>query len=299
MLVSGIKKVVVLGAGTMGLQISLITAGAGYRVAVYDFSAEALKKAVEKHRLIIAMPLFARFISDSAENTLSRIIYTTSAAEAAADADLLNESVPEQLVLKHTIHTQFEQLCPAHAILTTNTSSLLVTEIDTVLKHPEKFAALHFHSGMTPLVDIMRGHKTSEITVDTLKKFVRSIGLVPMVMKREKAGYLFNTLLISQYATALSLAAHGYGEPQDIDRAWMLVTGQSYGPFGSMDAVGLDVTYHITGNEKVLAYSDREIISRYLKKYIDRGELGEKTGKGFYIHPNPVYRQPDFLTGDD
>ncbi|MDD5191229.1 MAG: 3-hydroxyacyl-CoA dehydrogenase NAD-binding domain-containing protein [Dehalococcoidales bacterium] len=298
MLVSGINKVVVLGAGTMGLQISLITAGAGYQVAVYDASAEALNRAKERHPYMAQWLLSAgKLLTGNAHESLERIHYTTDASEAAAQADLLTESVPEILSLKHTIHRQFEKLCPAHTILTTNTSSLLVSDIDPVLHHPEKFAAMHFHSGMTPLVDIMRGSKTSEQTVSTLEKFVRSIGLAPMVMKKEKAGYLFNTLLVAQLTTALSLAAKGYGEPQDIDRAWMMVTGQSYGPFGSMDAIGIDVTYDIANNANVSDRPDRDLIVQYLKQYIDKGELGEKTGKGFYLHPNPAYRQPGFLAG--
>jgi 3-hydroxybutyryl-CoA dehydrogenase len=207
--------------------------------------------------------------------------------------------VLEQLELKRKIHSQFESLCPAHAIMTTNTSSLLVSDIDVVLQRPEQFAAMHFHSGMTPLVDIMRGSKTSGNTVKIVQKFVRSIGLVPMIMKKEKAGYLHNSILIAQLNAALSLAANGYGEPYDVDRAWMLVTGQPSGPFAAMDSIGINVIYDMARSASEAEFPDKDKIIAFLEPHIHRGELGVKTGKGFYTYPNPAFSKPEFLDVKD
>jgi 3-hydroxyacyl-CoA dehydrogenase len=296
MLVNGINKVCILGAGTMGLQISLMSSWAGYEVVVYDISPESLKQAPARHQQIAQwIERSGRFKFGKLSEVLPRINYTDDAFNAARNTDLLSESVPEQLELKHEIHRQFESLCPERAIITTNTSSLLVSEIDVVLKRPEQFAAMHFHSGMTLLVDIMRGSKTSEQTVLTIRKFVRSIGLVPMIMKKEKAGYLHNSILVAQLNAALSLAANGYGEPFDVDRAWMMVTGQASGPFGAMDSIGVNVVYDIVRSVNEAEYPDKSKMITFLQPYIERGEYGVKTGKGFYTYPDPAFSRSDFL----
>ncbi len=296
MKVEGINKVCVLGAGTMGLQISLMSARAGYEVIVFDAAEDALKQAPLRHKQMAQwIEQSGRFKFPSLPEILSRISYTSDAARAAQNADFLSESVPEQLELKRKIHRQFESLCPAHAIITTNTSSLLVSDIDVVLNRPEQFASMHFHSGMTPLVDIMRGSKTSEKTARTVQKFVRSIGLVPMIMKKEKAGYLHNSILIAQLNAALSLAANGYGESYDIDRAWMLVTGQPSGPFAAMDSIGINVIYDLARGASEAEFPGKNKIIEFLVPYVQRGELGIKTGKGFYTYPNPAFSKPLFL----
>lgn len=121
-----------------------------------------------------------------------------------------------------------------------------------------------------------------------------------MVMKKEKAGYLYNSLLGAHLRTALSLVAGGYADPQDVDRAWMLVTGQAAGPFGSMDAVGLDVVKDAGENlfDAELPFSREQLVA-LIQPYVDRGELGMKTGKGFYSWPEPEFSKPEFLQGKD
>jgi len=295
-----ISKVCVLGAGTMGLQIALLCTSHGYKATIYDISEEALKKA----------PAFLNMISEAfiqngvmkredTEESLNRISFTQNPEEAARGANLLSESVAEIVEVKREIHARFDKLLPAHAIQTTNTSSLLVSDIEDVVERGEKFSSLHFHSGMGSLVDIMRGPRTSDKTVDILRRFTRSIGEVPMVMKKEKAGYLYNSMLISIINTALYLVINGYANPEDIDRAYMLVTKQTSGPFGWIDGVGINVAYDICGKEADNSSFTPEQGRKFLQPHIDKGELGIKTGKGFYTYPNPVYQQPDFLTGKD
>jgi 3-hydroxybutyryl-CoA dehydrogenase len=301
MTIKEIKKVCVIGAGTMGLQISLVAAVHGYKVTVYDVAKETIQKAPERHRGMIGVMKLgddANRVSD--EKALALLSYTTNAAAAAKGADIISESVPEQLALKKSVHAQFEKLCKPKAILTTNTSTLLVSDIEPVLARPERFLAMHFHSGLSPLVDIMKGTKASDETIDVVKKFVQSIGLVPQVMKKEWGGYVFNTMLGMWFVGGLITVANGVATPEEVDRAWMLVTGQQIGPFGSMDSVGLDVIYE-AGNEAAQGVSPFTVFSNFsevFKPYIDRGELGMKTGKGFYTYPNPAYIQPGFLKGE-
>jgi len=298
-----VQKVCVIGAGTMGGRISLMSAvRGGYQVTVYDISEEALKKAPDRQREMGALMVAAGAVSqEELDAGLTRLSYTTDAAEAAEDADILSESVAELVEVKREIHALFDRLCPPRTIMTTNTSSLLVSDIEDTVSRGDRFAAMHFHGILGSLVDIMRGPRTSEETVAFLKRFARSIGEVPMVMKKEKSGYLFNTLLRGLLSSALDLAIGGYADPEDIDRAYMLVTGNPTGPFVMMDGIGLNVVYDamqwLTGEEN---QTTQEQMADFLRPYIERGELGMKTGKGFYTYPNPAYQQPDFLTdGDD
>jgi 3-hydroxyacyl-CoA dehydrogenase len=293
-----VKKVLVLGAGTMGCQISFVSAYRGYDVALYDISEQVIKAAPGRQRMLAERA--QQTGRADIDQVITRITYTTDAAKAARNADLVSESVFENVAVKQKEHARFEKLCPSHCILTTNTSSLLASAIDPVLKHPERFAAMHFHSGLSLLVDIMRGSRTSDRTVDILRRWIRSIGLVPMVMKKEKAGYLYNSMLGTHLKTALSLVIGGYAEPQDVDRAWMLVTGQTHGPFAVMDGIGLDITRDAgLGLFSAEVPITEEQVVKLLSKYLDKGELGAKTGKGFYNYPEPEFMKPDFLQGKD
>jgi len=295
-----VKKVCVIGAGSMGLQIALVSAVHGYRVTVYDVSPEVIKKVPALYREHAGK---IRLGDDSTgkiplAQALANISFTPDAATAARDADLTSESVTEAVNVKKTVHAQFEKLCPPHCIFTTNTSSLLVSDIEPALAHPEKFVAMHFHSGLAPLVDIMKGQHGNEKTIDTVKRFVQSIGLVPIVMKKESGGYLYNTMLGMWYLGGLISVARGVATPADVDRAWMLVTGQNHGPFGSMDSVGLDVVYGAADSESSASpFAIFSNLAAVIKPYIERGELGVKTGKGFYTYPNPAFQQPGFLKG--
>lgn len=298
--IAEVKKVLVLGAGTMGLQISMVSAWKGYTVALYDVSPQALQAAPQRQRMWAErVRQMGRGDLGDIDQVIARIAYTGDTALAAKDTDLVSESVPEDYEVKRRTHVQFERLVPETCIVTTNTSSLLPSKIDPALKRPDRFAAMHFHSGLSGLVDIMRGNKTTDHTVDVLYRWIRSIGLVPMIMKREKGGYLYNTLLGAHLKSALSLVIGGYAEPADVDRAWMLVTGQTHGPFAAMDGVGLDIVrdagLSLFGQE--IEITPEQVLA-LLKPHLDKGELGAKTGKGFYAYPNPEFMRPGFLTGE-
>jgi len=170
-----VRKVCVVGAGRMGSGISLQCAVAGYETAVFDISDEALQQAPARHRGIAERLVALGSLGQSEVDAgLARITFTKDAGQAAENADLLSESVPEVLELKRRVHAQFDQLCPSHTIMTTNTSSLLVSEIEGSVRRGDRFAALHFH-GFRTVVDIMRGPRTSAKTVEVLRRFARSL----------------------------------------------------------------------------------------------------------------------------
>ena len=202
--------------------------------------------------------------------------------------------------MKREVHMELDELCPPKTIQTTNTSSLLLSDIESVVNRGDKFAAFHFNGG-TPLLDITGGPRTSPATIDILKRFAKSIGLRPVVIQKEKDGYLSNSILISIAMTALLLVIDGHAEVADVDRSYMMVHGQERGPFAMMDGVGLNVMLDIF-EEKAQRTpgksSELRKVVDFLRPFIDRGELGVKTGKGFYSYPNPAFLKPDFLKGE-
>jgi 3-hydroxybutyryl-CoA dehydrogenase len=298
MTIKEIKKVCVLGAGTMGCRISLECAIRGYPCVVYDISPEARQRAPERQRMMAATQVFQGTLKpEEVEQGLTRITFTSDPKKAADNADLLSESVPEILKLKRKVHAQFDQLCPPKTIVTTNSSSLLVSEIEDAVQRGDRFAAMHFH-GFGSVVDLVRGPRTSPQTMDILKRFVKSLSEVPIVLKKEKDGYLHNTMYIAFLQSAVALAAGGYGDIEDIDRSWMAVHKSPAGPFGMMDGVGLDVALNVaeaqSRRRRIKGFKE---MADFLRTYVERGELGVKTGKGFYSYPDAAYLRPDFLKG--
>ncbi len=297
--VDEIKTVLILGSGTMGSRIALGCALNGYSVVVYDVSEDAL--AGLETRLLFMGHFLAeegKTTMEAVEESMSRIKTVSDPAEAAANADLLIEAVPERLKLKHEVFARFEDLCPEKTVFVSNTSSLLTSEIETAVERKDRFAALHFH-GYKSVVDIMRGARTSDETVALLRQFSRSVGELPIVMKKENPGFLHNSMFIAWLESAMWLAAGDFGSVEDIDRSWMKVHDVPRGPFGYLDVVGLDVAKDV--GEAMLARGHPGHWNEtrdFLQSYIDKGHLGIKTGQGFYTYPDPAYRQPDFLEGE-
>jgi 3-hydroxybutyryl-CoA dehydrogenase len=294
-----IKNILIIGAGTMGARISLGCALNGYNVTIYDISEQALQGLEFRHQFMGFQWASENLTTpQEVENCLNRIRISSDPAEGAADADLLIEAVSEKLDIKHKVFAQFDALCPGKTIFASNTSSLLTSEMDTALKRKDRFAALHFH-GYKTVVDIMRGTETSDSTVEALKKFARSMGELPIVMLKEKEGFLHNSMFIAWLESAMWLAAGGFGAIEDIDRSWMRVHKSAYGPFAMLDIVGLDVARDIGNGLQAKGFPGHwEEIERFLQPYIDRGHLGLKTMQGFYSYPNPVYMSPNFLDGE-
>jgi enoyl-CoA hydratase/3-hydroxyacyl-CoA dehydrogenase len=298
MRIEEIKKVCFVGAGTMGCYNSLLAGIAGYETVVYDISKAALEGVSSgQEQLGEFLTAMGTFDKEAVMKGRNRIFLETDPKEAVKHADLLSESVFEKLELKRQIHRQFDELCPSVTILTTNTSTYMASEIEDVVRRGDRFAAMHFHLG-TPLVDVVAGPRTSEMTMDILTRFVRSLECVPFTSARENRGYVFNNLSTGLNCVATALVAEYNECVEDIDRAWVSLHNAYIGPFATMDLIGLNVYYdgvldmlHHEGENRSF-----ELIIDLLKPYIDRGELGIKTGKGFYSYPEPSYGKAEFLT---
>lgn len=301
MKLSDIKRVLILGAGTMGQQIGLQCAMHGYEVVYYDISQEILDKAKNRVAKLASWYVSTgRLSEEQLQQTLGRISMTTDPVEAAREIDIISESVPEDPVLKGKAFAQFNKLCPERTIFTTNTSLLTPSMFAQASGRSEKLCALHFHDLRADnVVDIMPHPETAPEVTQLVHDFAKSIGQIVIMLHKENNGYVFNTMLSSLFTSALTLATKNVTSIEDIDRAWMGITHMPMGPFGIMDQVGLSTVWTITdywakktGDRQSQANAD------FLKKYVDKNYLGYKTKQGFYSYPNPAYAKKEFLNGD-
>lgn len=292
--VKNIEKVLILGAGTLGLRVGLQSALSGFETTIYDVHAEALEKAMVAQQAILHQLIKHEKISeDNAEKAKANISFTTEAALAADDADLINESVTEDLELKKKVWAQFGELCPEKTLFTSNTSYLLPSQLAEATGRPEQFCNFHFHDVFyANVVDIMPHKETAQPLIDLLMELGPILQQTPILVKKENPGYVFNYMLMALIGAAGALKTMDVATIEDIDRSWMGNFKMEMGPFGVLDTVGLDTAWHITSNQ-----SDKksQAFAALLKTYIDAGKLGVKTGEGFYTYPHPKYKNPGFV----
>jgi 3-hydroxybutyryl-CoA dehydrogenase len=293
-----IGKVSVIGVGTLGTQIAIQAACYGYDVKVYDQDPDNFQRTLQRlHPYIIETSAKPTVPIEEWENGAKKVKQYKDLDDALKDADLVIEAVPENLELKQKTFAQMDSMTPKEAILATNSSSITISKIEEATKRPEKCVNLHFYSPATGtnIVDIMGGTKTTVETIETCQQWVRSVGCIPLTVKKEVIGFCFNSVWRAVKHRCLQLWAGGYVDFRDIDRAWMVYTRMTRGPFGLMDEVGLDVVYNIELTYHDESKDPEDYPPQALKDMIDRKELGIKTGKGFYNYPNPEYDKPDFL----
>ena len=298
MKIDDVKRILVIGAGTMGHQIGFLCALHGYDVVVYDVNDDFLAAARKRvDRLADRFIARKRLAEDQKESVLARMTTTSDAEAAAADADIVTESVPEDPALKGKIFAQFNRLCPKRAVFTTNTSSLVPSMFADATGRPDRFLAFHFHDILlTDVVDVMPHPGTSPESLELVRAFAKRLNQTVILLERENFGYVFNAMLSDLFKSALTLAANGVAAVEDIDRAWMGVLQAPMGPFGMMDSVGLTTVWKIN-DYWAKATDDAQMTANaaFLKVLIDDGRLGKKSGAGFYSYPKPLFQQPGFL----
>jgi 3-hydroxybutyryl-CoA dehydrogenase len=299
MRIDDVRRVLVLGGGTMGLQIGLQAAAHGYDVVLYDSEPAAVDGA--RRRLLgygEAAVAAGAVDAGQLERALARIEPTADPAAAAVEADLLCEAVPENPGLKGRVLGQFNELCPDRTVFATNTSTLLPSMFAAATGRPDRFAALHFHLPVwsSNVVDVMPHPGTSAETTELLVAFARRIGQIPIRLRQESYGYVFNALYTAINREAITLAANGIASIEDVDRAWMGIMKMPVGPFGMLDGVGLDTAWEITDYwAGELNDPQLRVNADFLRGYLDRGRAGVKSGAGFYQYPDPAYNAPGFL----
>ncbi len=293
-----IKKVAVVGSGILGTQIAVQSAHFGYDVTVYDSDPASFEKAHQDLKTVlgkaVGKPLFT---PELWEEEAQKVRLCPDLTDALSEADLVIEAVPEDVEIKRKVFAKIDGLAPLGAILATNSSSIPISRIESSTNRPEQCLNLHFYFPAmgTTMVDVMGGTKTTPDTFETGKAWVRSIGCVPLTVKKEILGFCFNRVWRAIKRETLHMWAEGFVDFKDVDRGWMIFSGMPQGPFGLMDNVGLDVVYNI----EMVYYNEskdpKDQPPQALKDMVDRNELGRKTGKGFYTYPDPVYERSDFL----
>lgn len=289
-----IKKVCVLGAGTLGTRVALQAALSGYEVAVYDINLKSLKSAKEvMEKIVTKLAKASGLEAESGLLAIEKITFTKDPKVAVDEADIINESVLEEVSVKTEVWKLFGEIAPEKTIFTTNTSYLLPSMFAEVSGRPSRFCALHFHDVFTAkVVDIMPHPGTDPALIPLLMDFGRSLEQVPVLVKKENNGYLFNTMLMSFIGAAGKLLVNDIASIEDIDKSWMVNFNMPSGPFGILDTIGLETAWHVTKNQPDKA---SQAFAALLKTYVDAGKLGEKSGEGFYKYPRPKYKDPDFL----
>ncbi len=291
-----IKNITIIGSGTLGSRIGLQAAISGYQVAFYDITDSALENSNQVQQKISRQLIKAQLLTEETQReAFSRMRFTTDLKNALKDCDFISESVTEELLIKEKIWKQIGELAPAKTIFTTNTSYLLPSQLAVISGRPEKFCAFHFHDVFyARVVDIMP-HPTTDISlIPLLQELGKSLNQVPVIVKQESAGYIFNFMLMALLGAAGSLKTKDIASIEDIDRSWMVNFHMLAGPFGIIDNIGLDTAWHVL---KGRDDAPSQAFAKLLKEYIDQGKLGEKTGEGFYKYPRPAYRDPVFLRG--
>ncbi|MGD0399422.1 MAG: 3-hydroxyacyl-CoA dehydrogenase NAD-binding domain-containing protein [Syntrophobacteraceae bacterium] len=292
------ERVTVVGSGILGTQIAMLAEYAGYKVCVYDIRAGAFAETYAKLYSDLKAKGVNPFIAwDKWEGCKQNIQLVTNLGDALKDVDLVVESITEDVELKRKVFKQMGQSAPAKAIFATNSSSLPVSRMEDSSGRPDRCINTHFYlplQGMN-MADLMAGTKTLPEVMQKGEEWIRSLGVVPLRVKKEALGFCFNNVWRAIKKQTLYMWANDFADFRDIDRAWRIFSGMKVGPFGLMDSVGLDTVYNI---EMVYYDESKDPGDKppyQLVEKIKKGELGVKSGKGFYSYPNPEFLQPDFL----
>ncbi|MCF6212539.1 MAG: 3-hydroxyacyl-CoA dehydrogenase [Flavobacteriaceae bacterium] len=289
-----IHNILILGSGTLGLRIGLACALNNYKVTIYDIDEKAFASAKKIQANLLKILVKAQtYTQKQADAALQNLQFTSNAQEAAQKADLVSESVTENITIKKKVWQQFGKLCPPKTIFTTNTSSLLPSLYADDTGRPERFCAFHFHDVFyANVVDIMPNPQTETWIIKLLQDFGKSIQQTPVIVQKESPAYIFNAMLIALIGAAGALVTYDIASIEDVDRSWMGNFKMTRGPFGIIDEIGLDTAWHVTSPKKD---KKSKRFATLLKTYIDKGKLGRKTGEGFYKYPNPRFLDTDFI----
>ncbi|NKE37233.1 3-hydroxybutyryl-CoA dehydrogenase [Natronococcus sp. JC468] len=276
-----IKRVAVLGAGSMGHGIAEVAALGGYDVTLRDIEAELVQDGYENIEWSVEKLAEKGQIDESAETVLERIDTTTELAEAVSDADLVIEAVPEQLEIKEDTFSSVDKHAPDHAILASNTSSLSISEIASATDRPDQVVGLHFFNPPVKmdLVEVTYGEATTDETAELAYDWAESVDKTPIYVRKDVHGFVVNTVLVPFMEEAAWMLSNDEVTTRETDATMVYERGYPMGPFELNDFGGIDIAYHYR-NE-----SDQPV-SPAIEKKVESDNLGKKSGKGFYDYEN-------------
>ncbi len=290
------RKIAIIGAGSMGRQISLQLAAHGQHIVIIDpdeSSRVAAGAYISTSGEELAMN---RVLPSDAATAASRIEFAGSFEGMLDDCWLVLEAVPERLDLKRSLFEQLSNHAPGDAILATNSSSFRSGLLADVTSHPERLMNIHFlnHPWARPAVELMTSGHTDEALLGEVYRMLRNCGLRPVIVQGESTGFLFNRIWRAIKKESLKVVAEGHGVPEDIDRFWCMSTGLKMGPFALMDRVGLDVVQDIERHYAWESGDPNDEPPQFLAEMVEQGRLGMKSGEGFYTYPDPPFEHPDW-----
>ena len=285
---SDIEHICVIGAGTMGSQIAQQCALYGYEVRLTDEDPAQLDAARRSNSKHLARRVDkARMTREEAQLAVDRVRTMVDRNQALEGAGFVIEAVVERLDTKRALFADIDRIVDPSVILATNSSTIGISQIASDLAHAERCINMHFFHPVLvmKLVEVMRGPRTSDQTVGLTMELSRRIGKEPVLINREVYGLLVNRVLGAIKREAFWLAEEGYASPHDIDRAVKLGLNHPMGPFELSDFSGLDVFYYAALQRFQETGDEQYRPPRILREKVEAGELGRKTGKGFYQYP--------------
>jgi 3-hydroxyacyl-CoA dehydrogenase len=285
-------KAAVVGAGTMGGEIAQVIASAGLPVVLKDVKQEFVDQGLEKARQVTQAQLGGlvkkdKLSQDEADVQLEEIVGRISATteyDGFGDVDFAIEAVPERMEIKQSVFAELDEVTPGHAILSSNTSSLSITEMGEATSRPHKVVGFHFFypASTLRLIEVIEGEETSEDTMQTAANFAQQIRKQP-IRCGEAPGFVVNRILNSSVSEIWRVRDEEELDVQDVDKIVQEAKAAPMGPFFLADLLGLDTVLHVAEHLRD-SFGDRFYVSPAMKELVDAGNYGQKTGKGFYEH---------------
>ena len=283
---SEVKKVAVLGAGLMGHGIAQVASQVGgYQVSVLDINQELVDKGMKMIDSSVSKFVEKGKLSkDQGREVIARIHPTTDLSTALRGSQLIIEAATEDPKLKLDLYKQVSALMEKDAVVASNTSSISITLLGSSLKQPENVCGMHFFNPpqLMPLVEIIRGRRTSKETVDLIRRVSEKMGKETVLCKKDSPGFIVNRILVPALNEAAFLVQEGVADPEDIDKAVTLGLNWPMGPLRLLDYVGLDTTFNITQVFMGEFQDSKYRPAPLLREMVRAGTLGRKSGKGFY-----------------
>ena len=277
------KKIVVIGGGTMGLDIAQVFAKKGFEVVVRDITEEIIKGSEARLNKGLDKLVAKGKLDEAGKNAITSKMTFTTDLNLAADADLVIEAAVENLDIKKSIFSELDRICKPETILASNTSSISITAIAAATQRADRFIGMHFFNPATvmKLVEVIRGANTSEETFKTIYELSAEIGKDPIEVA-EAPGFVVNKILIPMINEACDLVYTGVATAEDVDKAMQLGANHPMGPLHLGDLVGLDVCLAIMDTIYNETHDPKYRASLLMRKLVRAGHLGRKTGKGFF-----------------
>ncbi|WP_019122944.1 3-hydroxyacyl-CoA dehydrogenase family protein [Brevibacillus massiliensis] len=274
----------VVGSGTMGGAIAHLAALSGFPVILCDLEEKYLARAVSRMEHLMNKSVEkGRMTAEQKADVLERVELTTDLSQMAK-AGVVIEAVIEDMEAKKAVFSQLDEILPPESIIATNTSSMSITVIAEATGRQERVAGMHFFNPpqVMKLVEVVRGYKTSDETVERLKELARDFGKEPIEVKKDAPGFIVNRVMIPQFIEAIRLVEEGVASPEDVDKAVTLGLNYPMGPFTLQDFAGVDIGLHVMDYFYEEFKDDRFAAPLSLRRLVRAGRLGKKTGAGWY-----------------